>query len=830
MDFVYVTEPCGSQPSRVQEFVVLNTSGSSLSLSPSISGDPEFQILSAPSGPIAPGAEAYIEVAFVGQVGSGGSRTSDPIGNLKTATLTTGASPATIDLEGHTIATTVSPHERMADGYTTRTSVTACNTNPAPAATLLPFGPGTTDQALDISFNDPDSLTLAAPFRLYGEPYSKVYFNYSGAITFETPDVSGTFRFDLPLENPTTAMVAPFLLGYSPVASGPSVTPGAAYAGTRDVTGDGVQDLVVTFYRVPSTFDGYLTWQAILSPSSTPGANGTIRYQYFVSDDPADGEPYSTLYDATLGANYFGTAGISGDQGGLGAETRSRAFWAYELFPAAFDLTVGDIAFELTPRSERVLSGPAGWRVLSAPVDSMTVRDFAEQNFVQGISDSYPLDAESNPAAATFFTSYDGTTGFAEADSLGHVLTPGEGILWYVFDTDLLPQLDPGNSQSYALPAPLVAAGNVQASTATVPLTATTPSGIRWEMVGNPFEVPLDISNLASWATGGSLGSAIGQIWDPATASYVLTSDPSINDELAVWQGMFIEGGTATALEVPVPVASSREAQRANQVVAFRLEGQGTDGAEAVDRATVLSVRPDANDAYDLYDAIKLDASGPVLRSGPTVLLAFVGERDGEEVLKAQESRSASKGFSVPLLVETTDVASSLTLAWDGLDALSGDWSLRLEDLVTGGEINLFDQETLTFEHASSTSGRVASRGLTAQRRNADASPRFVLHVQPGQPVDREDATIPEALALALAGPNPVGTTARFELAMPEAGDASVAVFDVMGREVARVLDGPVPAGRGQLEWDTSGVAAGTYMVRLTAGSEVQALKLLVVR
>ncbi|MEO0556950.1 MAG: hypothetical protein AAF170_02070 [Bacteroidota bacterium] len=58
---------------------------------------------------------------------------------------------------------------------------------------------------------------------------------------------------------------------------------------------------------------------------------------------------------------------------------------------------------------------------------------------------------------------------------------------------------------------------------------------------------------------------------------------------------------------------------------------------------------------------------------------------------------------------------------------------------------------------------------------------------------------------------------------MPGAGEARVAVFDVMGREVARLLDARVQGGRRQLEWDASDAAARIYLVPL-ARSEVQAL------
>ncbi len=45
----------------------------------------------------------------------------------------------------------------------------------------------------------------------------------------------------------------------------------------------------------------------------------------------------------------------------------------------------------------------------------------------------------------------------------------------------------------------------------------------------------------------------------------------------------------------------------------------------------------------------------------------------------------------------------------------------------------------------------------------------------------------------------------------------TLAVFDVLGREVARVLDGDLAAGDLLVRLDVSALPAGTYLARLTA-------------
>ena len=65
--------------------------------------------------------------------------------------------------------------------------------------------------------------------------------------------------------------------------------------------------------------------------------------------------------------------------------------------------------------------------------------------------------------------------------------------------------------------------------------------------------------------------------------------------------------------------------------------------------------------------------------------------------------------------------------------------------------------------------------------------------------------------------PNPFqdATTLRFRLAVP--GRVKLAVYDVAGREVARLVDGQRAAGLNQVTLDGRGLRSGVYYYRLDA-------------
>ncbi len=79
-----------------------------------------------------------------------------------------------------------------------------------------------------------------------------------------------------------------------------------------------------------------------------------------------------------------------------------------------------------------------------------------------------------------------------------------------------------------------------------------------------------------------------------------------------------------------------------------------------------------------------------------------------------------------------------------------------------------------------------------------------------------EASGLPATFALEAAYPNPFDRTATLPVALPEAAEVRVAVYDVLGREVAVVADGRMEAGRHALVLDGSRLASGVYLVRAT--------------
>jgi hypothetical protein len=89
---------------------------------------------------------------------------------------------------------------------------------------------------------------------------------------------------------------------------------------------------------------------------------------------------------------------------------------------------------------------------------------------------------------------------------------------------------------------------------------------------------------------------------------------------------------------------------------------------------------------------------------------------------------------------------------------------------------------------------------------------------------------LPSAYTLHAAAPNPFATATALRYDLPEGGRVLLVVYDVLGREVAVLVDGPVEPGRHRAVLDGLGLPSGVYLVRLTAGSFAQTQRLTLVR
>ena len=160
--------------------------------------------------------------------------------------------------------------------------------------------------------------------------------------------------------------------------------------------------------------------------------------------------------------------------------------------------------------------------------------------------------------------------------------------------------------------------------------------------------------------------------------------------------------------------------------------------------------------------------------------------------------------------------------AYDAETGALFDWNLEPQG---GGLANVLVSErhervilTGLFENSLRGSGHAFVTALTPARPFAP-------------PVAGEDeAAVPERAALSAAHPNPFRSTATLTLSLPSAQEVEVALFDVLGRRVMVLHEGPLAAGSHALMLDGSGLPSGVYVVRASGEGFTAARRVTVVR
>jgi hypothetical protein len=99
-----------------------------------------------------------------------------------------------------------------------------------------------------------------------------------------------------------------------------------------------------------------------------------------------------------------------------------------------------------------------------------------------------------------------------------------------------------------------------------------------------------------------------------------------------------------------------------------------------------------------------------------------------------------------------------------------------------------------------------------------------------GWEVENTAAELPVELSLAPAYPNPFNPETNLSFSLPEAGHVSLLVYDVSGREVAKLYDGWYNAGVHEAIFSAAHLPSGIYFARLTAGDVQETQKLMLVK
>lgn len=460
------------------------------------------------------------------------------------------------------------------------------------------------------------------------------------------------------------------------------------------------------------------------------------------------------------------------------------------------------------------LTGSEGWRLLSSPVADSSFASFFRGFWTQGFAGASVSHGAPTVYTWPITTANRDSTQWTALSNAANTFAPGQGILAYVFSDDD----GPGNASNAGFPKTLRADGF--SPSADVNLNSLiNPNTNGWSLVGNPFTTNIDWDLMSKTNLSNSV-----YVWDHSDSEWK-SWNGSVgglsNGLIGPFNGFFVETMAASpALSVPtsakvegtsVFLGKEDAAQTPSIELALRHES-------GVTNAAWVEFSEHGLPGKDALDALKL-----VPLSADYVQLASA-DADGR-LLDINQWAISDAEVDIPLHVRST-YSGAHVLGIQSL-ALPDGWDVRLMDTHTGESVGL--DGAIHFDHRSAAGKALADPTRQPEIHVQEASEaRFVLRVSPSG--DFSDESLPTHTALMQNFPNPFNPSTVIRYMLDAERPTQLTVYDVLGREVAVLVDSVMPAGVHQVTFDATRLASGMYIYRLQAGNVVMTRKLTLIK
>ena len=124
----------------------------------------------------------------------------------------------------------------------------------------------------------------------------------------------------------------------------------------------------------------------------------------------------------------------------------------------------------------------------------------------------------------------------------------------------------------------------------------------------------------------------------------------------------------------------------------------------------------------------------------------------------------------------------------------------------------------------------LAAIPVTVASASTDEPTGYALLVSQN-PVNTEHTPdLPESLTLAQNYPNPFNPATQIEYSVPEASHVRLTVYDMLGREIAVLVDQNREPGSYQVSFDASALSSGVYLYRLESAGQTLTRKMTLVK
>jgi hypothetical protein len=453
----------------------------------------------------------------------------------------------------------------------------------------------------------------------------------------------------------------------------------------------------------------------------------------------------------------------------------------------------GLIAYNM--QKAATLTGSGGWRTLASPVANTKLSELFQGLWTQGFTGAGNAGATSN-----IYFHPSGSNNFVSATNITNTISAGHGVLAAVYADN-----DPstGGVQG-GFPKTLNVYGTT--NTGDVAVTPTHTTGDEYFLAGNPYMVTVDWDLVTKGADVYNIAWVLGS--DGEFDSWNGTAGDLTDGLIAPFQGFFYAysgaGSTVTFTEASKSSGGTFRGKEESPIVA-RI-ALSRDGRE---NATWLQFAGDGTFGRDRSDAPKMASFAS------DVMQISTKEIGSGAAMDIHYLPLIGEALELPLGITATR-GGDFTLSL-GSSTLPAGWLVSVRDAVTGTTTELGADRTLAFRSDTPLSA---------------SEPRFTLIVEPSSSTSTKDdgrGTM-DGFALEQNYPNPFNPSTQIRFTLQSSNVTRLTVFDLLGREVAVLVNGSMPAGAHSVTFDASTLASGVYLYKLEAGGQVMTRRMTLVK
>lgn len=457
-----------------------------------------------------------------------------------------------------------------------------------------------------------------------------------------------------------------------------------------------------------------------------------------------------------------------------------------------------------------------GFRLLSTPVPT-TFATLLDPIWTQGATGADVSNGSSNVWLWDNTSTTDGNENWQPVGDLGDDIATANGFLVYVFENDIF-----GDNNSNTWPKVLTVTG-VEHGLPAQPSLNDNQNALT--LLGNPTSSRLSWSEIFDASSG--LQNAV-YVYDPASGWLSNVAGEDLGDltdgVIAPFQGFFVQALDVVEPDPSVSITSDalvgsggafygKQTQQEPLALRLQLDGNGFSNG------TWFSFNESASEGRDRRDALQL---APLSQS-----FAYMASRieDGTLLSINNLPLEIDDQITFPLTVQASR-GGEFTISVDRLNLPEG-VSVTITDRENGTRFELTSEASYTFTIGGGTAPKTSGGFTTPGDILATAADdRFEITFS-SNPVSVEPrADLPQVLALEQNYPNPFNPTTGIRFELPSSQFVNLAVYDLLGRRVAMLVNEDMSAGSHFVNFDAAALSSGVYVYRLEAGGQVLTRKM----